>query len=322
MLGLELVTGKANEDDNTAGSAAASDTDAVDNGGDVNLTNIEANIMKVIPDGRIRVAYMDGIDANTSLRSDDNKLRMARLGVDGGLMENMLTYRLDFIQNMGEFKGAGLTGAGAATDLDYNGSAIDLGIGYNSPESDIGTFGLVLNYAIASGDDNVIDDKDDSFHDFNVVGVNTSDRLYGEILGKSNTLGTAAGLNKPLLQGLNTIDITGVAPSGATQGLGLEVLHLGASYKKEKYSARLDFYTAKTAEDSVTVAAGTVLPVQDDIGTEFDLVLGYDPTDNVAIEAGYAQLNPDDFLTGGGNNPDEAIRKYFARAKVKWGGEE
>ncbi len=312
---VDLFTGKASEDDGVA------DTDAGDVAGDVNLSNLEVGL-RVIPDGRIRVAYLMGTDSNTAAESDNNKLRTGRVGVNGSLSDNMFTYRAEFLQNMGEFKGAGLNGSGVADDLDYKGNAIDLGAGYNSPETQVGTFGLWANYVTASGDDNVRDNEDESFHDFSGLGLNTSDRLFGEIFGKSNTLGGGT----PLGQGVNSTDNTGIAPSGATQGQGIQVLNIGGRWKPtfvEKTWLKLDFFSFTQPEDSVKITdAGARANVGDDIGTEFDVTLGYDHSDNVALEAGYAMLSPDDVLTGVGATNDEEVTKLFARTKIKWGGEE
>jgi hypothetical protein len=88
-----------------------------------------------------------------------------------------------------------------------------LGLGLNIPENEAGIFSLWLNYVMASGDKQD-DNKDKSFRDFSALGLNTSDRLFGEIYGKSNTLGIGA---IPRGQGLDT----------GTEGLGLTVLNFG-----------------------------------------------------------------------------------------------
>ncbi len=322
FIHADFFTGKAVEDDTITG--ATTDTDRSDVTGDVNLTSLDFVFPKLIPEGKLNVGYLLGDDSNSQLESDNNRLRTYRVGVNGGVSKNMFTYRAEFFGNMGEFAGAGLDGSGAATKLKYQGSALDLGVGANTPDTSIGKFGLWLNYLMASGDDNVTDDKDKSFHDFSVMGVKSSDRLLGEIFGKSNVLGGSS----PLGQGLDTSDATGVAPSGATQGQGLHVLNIGVNFKptfSAKSWFRFDFYTFARAEDSVKTGAATNADVGDKFGTEFDLAYGYDQSDNVGLELGYAMLNPDDalkvqngFATTG---KDDAITKLYARAKIKWGGE-
>lgn len=314
---LTLFTGKANEDD------AIANTDAGDTLGDINLSNIQVDL-SVIPNGNLRVGFLNGEDLNTSASTDTNRIQIFRVGVNGGIAENMFTYRAEYLQNMGKAGNVGTTGSGGPTELDYKGNAIDLGVGVNPPETSIGSFGLWLNYVMASGDDNTVDDKDDSFHDFTALGVgNTSGRHYGEIFGKSNTLGGGT----PLGQGVNTADATGTAPNAATQGQGLTILNIGVNFKPafmEKTWWRLDFFTFSRAEDSVKTSltpGAAETKVGDKFGTEFDLTFGYDHTSNVGIELGYAMLNVDDALTGIGAVNDDAVTKLFARTNIRWGGE-
>jgi len=311
---ITLFTGKASEDDGIA------NTDAGDVTGDINFSNVQIDL-SIIPNGNLKLGFLRGEDANTASSTDSNKLSIWRVGVNGGIAENMFTYHAEYLQNTGEAGNQGLTGAGAPTNLDYQGSAIDLGLGFNAPETNIGTFGAWINLVMASGDDDVTDSDDDSFHDFSTLGTNTSGRHYGEIFGKSNTLGGGT----PLGQGIDTADATTVAPSGATQGQGLEIFNIGVNYKPsfaQKSWVRLDFFTFKRAEDSVKTGASTTANVGDKFGTEFDLTFGHNHTDNVGIELGYAMLNVDDALTGVGAANDDAVTKLFARANVKWGGAE
>ncbi len=332
FINLDLFMGKATEDDALANTNQddLGATGATSAAGDVNLNSFDIVLPKLVPNSKLNVGYLWGQDTNTQATGDNNSLKTARVGINGGVSENLFTYRAEIFQNMGEFKGAGLTGAGAATKLKYQGSAIDLGVGLNPKETSAGSFGLWLNYLMASGDDNLADDKDKSFHDFSPLGVNTSDRLLGEIFGKSNTLGGGT----PLGQGLNTADTTGSAPASGTQGAGLSVLNFGAQYKPKfapRTWARVDFYTFARAEDSVSTGT-TKINIGDKIGTELDFALGFNQSDNVTFELGYAMLSPDDALLLDklasvssvpvpSGTKDDAVTKLYARAKVKWGGE-
>lgn len=317
-VNLDLFLGKAVEDD------AIANTDAGDATGDVNMNSLQATLPKVIPNGNIGIGYLFGRDDNAAARSDDNKLQIARVGANGGISENMFTYRAEYLMNMGEFKGMGLTGAGAATDLDYEGTAIDIGLGFNPAETNVGTFGVWFNWLMASGDDNAIDDKDESFHDFSVFGsVDPSDRLLGEIFGKSNTLGGGT----PLGQGLDTFQTAGAvaaaAPGATTQGQGLEVINIGAKYSPKPWDRvwfKFDYFAFSRAEDSVKTAAAVNTKVGDDFGSEMDFTVGYKHTDNVNFKVGYAIFSPDDALTGVGAVNDDNITKLFARTNIKWGG--
>lgn len=329
FLHVDLFTGKATEDDTIGDTGRPGNTDTDDGdvagAGDVNLSSLDLLMPTLVPNAKVNVGFLWGTDSNNEFRNNDNNLRTARVGINGSAVDNMLTYRAEYFQNMGQFNGAGLQGDGVtATELDYSGNAIDLGVGVNFGETEVGTFSIWGNYLMASGDDNTQDDSDDSFHDFTPLGFNTSDRLLGEIFGKSNVLGGGT----PLGRGINTADVTGTAPSGVTQGPGLNVINLGVSYKPafvEKTMVRLDYYTFSYSEDNITTAANTKTKIGDDIGSEIDLTIGYDHSTNVGLEVGYAMLSPDKALTdpfvAGGNVNDDEITKLFARAKIKWGGQ-
>lgn len=299
FINVDFFTGKANEDDGIA-NTDADDTSA---GGDVNLSSLDIALPKFVPGGVINVGYLWGVDSSSAPTNNDNKLTTIRVGIRGGVMENMLTYRAEFFQNGGEFE----NGANN-TKVDYKGNAIDLGIGVNPAETSIGTFGFSANYLMGSGDDNTTDTDDESFHDFSVLGFNSSDRLLGEIFGKSNTLGGGT----PRGQGL---DATGTRQNG-----GLTVLNIGASYRPAfapKHTVKFDWFNFTQTEDSQN---GT--DIGDKFGHEFDFTWSYAHTDNVGVDLGYAWLSPDDALVGVGSNiPDEDVTKWFARTKIKWGGE-
>lgn len=326
FLQLDIFTGKAAEDDTITGATTDTDarTSSTTSTGDVNLTSIDIVFPKLIPAASINLGYLFGKDSNATIDGDNNSLKTGRVGINGNVWDGMITYRGEFFQNMGEFQGAGLNGSGAATKLKYEGNAIDLGVGLNTKETSVGSFGVWANFLMASGDDNVTDDKDESFHDFSPLGVNTSDRLLGEIFGKSNVLGGGT----PLGQGINTADSTGAAPNSGTQGQGLQVINVGAHMKpwfSKKSTFRADYFMFSRGEDSVKTAANTTTKVGDDFGNELDLSALYDHTENVNFEVGYAMLMPDDALlhqrgfaiTG---SKDDTITKLYARAKVKWGG--
>jgi len=110
------------------------------------------------------------------------------------------------------------------------------------------------------------------------------------------------------------------------QGQGLEVLNIGLTYKPNfapKYWARGDFFSFSRAEDTVKTnnLTGATAKVGDKFGTEIDITLGYNHSDNVGLEIGYAMFNVDDAISGVVNTTsDDAITKMFGRATVRWGG--
>jgi len=226
--------------------------------------------------------------------------------VRGGVRENWLTYRAEWFGNDGELAGN-----------DYEGSALDLGVGLNLTETSIGGFNIAANWLSASGDDNAADSKDESFRDFRALGASSSDRVFGEIFGQSNYLATnvtsIGGFSSPIGRGADT----------GAQGPGLQVLHVGASWMPTfapKGSVRLDWYSFNTAENRDADTTGTT-DNSDKIGSEIDLTLGYKHSDNVGLEAGFAMFSPDDLIaTSNSGAKDDDVRKLFGRVNVKWGG--
>ncbi len=259
--------------------------------GDVNLNSLDIIIPKVLPNGKINVGYLWGVQTSVSPR---NSLNTARLGVSGGVLENMVTYQAEYLMNTGANNFTG-------TKVKYEGTAIDLGVGYNAPETSIGKFSANIGYVMASGDNNTTDNKDKAFHDFGVLGVASSDRYFGEIFSKSDVLAVGqVGVNSP------------------AQGQGLKVLTLGVEYFPKwvnNTNAKLAFYDVKMDKNGASA-----LSTAKDVGQEWDLSLGYKVSDNVGISGGYAMLQPDKGIVGTvpGTKKDD-ITKLFARASIKWG---
>lgn len=313
-LHLRFFTGKENDDD------AIANTDSGDTVGDINVNDLDLYINNVLPGGRINLGYLWGAAADTSLTKDDVVLKIYRIGINGGIKENMLTYRAEFLGNTGEAEGQGVSGA----DLKFKGTAMDFGLGFNPAETGIGGFSIWGNWTMASGDDNNNNNDDKAFHDFSTLGgANTSDRYFGEIFGKSNTMG---GGTTPFGQGVDT----------GIEGQGLDVLNLGLAFKPkmiEKTSFRLDYFMFSRAEDSLSNGT-TSTDVGDKFGDEWDLSMNYQHTDNVGVTLGYAMFSPDDAVLVDApglaitsspvpsGTKDEAVTKLFARLNVKWGGEE
>jgi hypothetical protein len=298
-LRVTLFTGKATES-----ASSVTQTDATSSG-DVNLNNIEARF-NLIPAAQLRAAYLLGDASNTSAVSDNNHLRIYRIGSTGGFMDNMINYNAEFLGNQGQQNGA--------TALKYKGTAIDLGLGINAKETALGGLGAKVSYFMASGDKNTTDASDKSFHDFSLLGVNSSDRYFGEIFGKSNALVSAG---TPLGQGVDGVNST-------AQSTGLEVLSFCLNWAP-KFSAKttvdLDYFMFSRAE-------GTVNNVNrgDKYGNEIDLTVHYNHTDNVGFDVGLATLKPDEALSfdASGNvngTQEDAVNKVFARANIMWGGQ-
>ncbi len=283
---IGLMIGKDDEDD----ALANTDSDDGVGTGDINVNSLDIVLPTLIPGGKINLGKAWAVDENSSDSDDSDKLGVYRIGVNGGLQDNLITYRAEYLMNDGEYGAAG-------AKVDYKGNAIDLGVGANLKA--MGDLGLAVNFVNASGDDNTTNTEDKAFQTI------SPGRFYGEIFGKSNTFAFADG---------------GAGVDTGAQDQGLQIIHLGASYTPEmlaKLSVKVDFYDFSYAEDTVDNATA-----EDDIGTELDLTIGYKHSDNVKLEAGYAMLSPGDAVTVGGAAKDDAITKMFARAKVKWGGAE
>ncbi|MCB4755434.1 MAG: alginate export family protein [Elusimicrobia bacterium] len=286
-LDVDLFVGKIQENGGVA------NTDATAGNGDVNLNDLEATL-KLIPELNVRAGYILADQKNTNATNDNNTLIIYRVGANGSLLENLVTYRAEYLQNAGE-------NGRDANKIKYKGNAIDLGVGYNSPDLGVGKVGAWINYAKGSGDKNSTDNKDKSFRDL------SPGRMYGEIFGKSPViLGGDPGL--------------GLDPSTGTMRLGLQVFNIGAKFvptSLEKLSVKLDYFLLSRAEEKLNG-----VKMGDKFGSEVDLTLGWAQTNNIGLEAGYAMLSPDDALTGMGAVNDDAVTKLFGRVNVKWGGEE
>jgi len=263
--------------------------------GEISAKMIELAFPNIVPALlNARVGAIWGSNSRSGATSDSTKLTIYRAGVDGGINENFITYRAEYLMNDGSDKS---TVPAGGQEVDLEGSAYDIGVGLNIPENGAGQFALGVNYLVASGDDNGADDKDESFNDLSRVGANgVSDRYLGEIFGRSNVLfGTPQGID-----------------FGAP---GINVIHANALFKPAfapKTWARLDWYDFTADED----AAG-------DWGSEIDLTFGYRHSDTVGFEVGYAQLSPDRLLEANLNDGtvgSDDVTKAFARMKVAFGG--
>jgi len=297
MVEVNLFGGKALKN-GTQGT-----TDEGGSAGSVNLNSYDVVIPKLVPTAKINLGYLWG--SKTSVSGATDRLSIWRAGIAGGVMDNMITYKAEYLQNGGEDKIDNVPGG--QTKVKYEGSAVDLGVGYNSPETPAGKFAGNIGYLSASGDSKTGDNKDKSFHDFSALGVASSDRYYGQIGSKSDAVGSGLGR---------------VGANSGAQGVGLKVLNVGVEYLPkmvEKASVRIDYFDFKASEDGNNSAA----PKAGDIATEWDLTLGYKATDNVGLSAGYATLKPDKGIVGivPGTKKD-AVKEFFANATIKWGAAE
>ena len=292
---IDIFGGKARENNPQGGTNDV---------GQVSLKNITATFPNVFPNSNIWAGAIWGSNSNSSATSDSTKLQIYRVGINGGVRENFLTYRGEVLANGGENNV--LTTVPGGSKIKYKGKALDLGAGLNLAETSAGGFSFGGDFLWTSGDKDATDNSDKSFRDLRAVGVVSTDRYYGEIFGRSNGLSFV-----PLGEGID---------SSASGGTGYTIIHLNALFKPAfapKTWARLDYYNFGSTENNITVAPGTTVNVGD-YGSEWDLTLGYRHSDNVGFEAGYAMLMPDNALTGAGN-PSDNVTKWFARTKIAWG---
>lgn len=310
LVQTDLFLGKLRENDDR-GDTNDGDSSATDS--DTNLSSLDFVFPNLVPGARLNAGYLWGVQENTDNSSDNNTLKTYRAGINGGVMENRLTYRAEFFQNAGGIDSSGM-------EMKYEGNAIDLGLGFNIPEGPGGGWGFNANLLMASGDGDTGDDKDESFHDFSALGSNSSDRLMGDIFGKSNTLGDTFGNGAPLGQGADTS-----WTDGGGQGAGLQVMNLGVSYTPvfcPRSTLSLNWYSFGTSEDGVNSAS----PNADKYADEIDFALNFRQSANVNWMLGYAMLSPDDALLGQfttfpvpAGTADDDITQLSMRLTVKWG---
>lgn len=305
----DLFVGKMRENEDSVSVSSITSTNLNDGASDdVNLNSLDFVFPTIVPNAKVNLGYVWGTAEKSSATSDDNSLKTYRVGINGGLMDNKLTYRAEYFMNDGENEIAGFNGGGKT---DYEGSAIDLGLGYNLADGPGGSWGFNANIIMASGDDNDADTKDESFRDFTALGFDSSDRLLGDIFGKSNTMGS-------LGQGVDT----------GAEGTGLEVWNLGVTFGPKRCprsTFSFNWYQFNTSEDS-QFNGTTNVDQGDEFGTEFDLNYGFRYSDNVNLGLGYAVLMPEEAIVGvtAPSTPapeDDAIQQLSAKLTVKWGGQ-
>jgi hypothetical protein len=303
IVNVDLFLGKAVENDTRSGTNLG---DSSSSDSDINLNSLDVVFPSLVPGAKLNAGYSWGRVEKSSATSDNDSLQIWRVGINGGVRENMFTYRAEFFKNGGQDR---MTNG---TKVSYEGSAIDLGVGFNAPETQAGSFGVNANWLMASGDDKTGDDKDKSFHDFTEIGLNTSDRLLGEIFGKSNTLSASnpiGGKGVPLGQGIDT----------GSEGQGIDVLNLGLWWTPmfcKRSTLSLNWYKFDTVENG----ANSAVPNADSYGSEIDAVWNFRHSDNINVALGYAMFSPDDGVVGTtAGTPDDDVTELFSRLTVKWG---
>lgn len=289
-VNLLFVTGKVAE----VGGVPGSGTETTE--GDVNATYFTVSSDELFSDYRIplEAGYYTATNAQGAGTADNQNLVIYDFRGGYSFLDDALNASLEYAMNAGQDNNGG-------TPMSYNGSALLVKADYQNPDNGFGVSGF---YANASGDDqNTANNDDDAFHDGSVLGGNTSDFRYGEILTNSNTFGAAFGGGAGLDTGAN--------------GQGLNVIGLGGSFTPAnwmdgKVTFKLDYVTAKFNE----IATGA----NDGIGNEIDVAAKYRHSDVVSVALGYARLAPKEGLVGL-NQPDDEITKLWAKLKVRWGGE-
>jgi len=169
-------------------------------------------------------------------------------------------------------------GADNNADQKHSGNALILGVSYEGINVG-GPLKVSADYAAGSGDKTSADKNED----FESV---SSDLRYGEIWANS----------------LGNVGIT-----------DRNIIKVGVGYEPDfsnRLSASLDYLTFTESE----VASGA----NDDWGSEIDLRVKWQHSENVALEVVAAQLMPGDAMTGGGTNPNDPIAKIAANLKVSF----
>ncbi|MFH1352474.1 MAG: hypothetical protein ABIH68_02745 [bacterium] len=169
-------------------------------------------------------------------------------------------------------------GADNNADQKHSGNALIVGVSYEGVNVG-GPLKVSADYAAGSGDKTSADKNED----FKSV---SSDLRYGEIWANS----------------LGNVGIT-----------DRNIIKVGVGYEPDfsnRLSASLDYLTFTESE----VASGA----NDDWGSEIDLRVKWQQSENVALEVVAAQLQPGDAMTGGGTNPNDPIAKIAANLKVSF----
>lgn len=165
-----------------------------------------------------------------------------------------------------------------AATVNHSGNALIIGVSYEGLNVG-GPLKVSVESAAGSGD-KVSADKDEDFESV------SSDLRYGEIWANS----------------LGNVGIT-----------DRNIIKVGFGWDPDfsnRLSASLDYLTFTESE----VASGA----KDDWGSEIDLKVKWQQSENVALEIVAAQLMPGDAMTGGGTNPNDPIAKLAANLKVSF----
>jgi len=147
-------------------------------------------------------------------------------------------------------------------------------------------------YELASGDDASTNDKFEGFVP-----------LFGEVHNRTGHGDWFRVQHDPTNLGTN-----------AAQG-GLEAWAIGYTGMfngKHEVGAQYWDYSYETSSYTVGPNNGT------DLGNAFDIWYGYNYSKNVTLEASYSNLSPGDALTGGGNNPSDAVERLYGNIRLRF----
>lgn len=174
-------------------------------------------------------------------------------------------------------------------DFDIKGSIFDFSGGY--------TWANGVNHTIfgggiiQSGDDDLTDDSDDSWHAL----VPTTHGRFG---------------NADFFGGNFNI-----------AGSGITAYHVGYAIsggENDRHKGYIKFWGIMPTEDSIDFGPGSF--DIEDFGTEIDLGYTYKYDDALKLFVAVSELMPDDGLTGGGGAPDDSLMRIYGGATISFTG--
>jgi len=230
-------------------------------------------------------SMFDGYIVNVNDRGTGGRYQTigARWGRDGW-DHNGLVWNIEYAIQTGDFTTANVGGI----DESAGGSASEGLLGWNF-KGDKSVHRVYAKYEMATGDDTTSTDEFEGFVP-----------IYGEI---HNRTGHGDWFRV-------AHDATALGGFGASYGLMAWSVGYTGMFNNGTHELGAAFWDYSAEEDNDD-------PLGDGYGTAFDVWYGLNFSKNVAIEASYSQLSPDDLLTGGGA-ADDTVERFYGNLRLRF----
>jgi hypothetical protein len=194
-----------------------------------------------------------------------------------------LIWNVEYAMQAGKVTGG--ASAVGTTDIDAKGKAGEALVGWNF-KSKKNVHRVYGKYEYASGDDPSSTDKFDGFVP-----------LYGDIHGRTG------------MGDWFQVSAFSTLVGGA---FGLKAWSVGYDgHYGERHELGIAYWDYKADDDQG-------LPDGNNLGTAFDVWYGFNYSKNVAFQAAYSELSPDDALTASGTFPDDSAQRLYGQIRLRF----